>query len=236
MTNLTRRLASEPMTRIVALGSSNTERGAHGQGWHNWFDWLDVGLRERFGRVHHTINAGVSGETSRDMLARFDRDVALYRPHLVIITTGGNDCNPANELSLEEFGANLSELVRRVRRLDGCEALLQTYYSIDVAALTEEAERARQFAGYMQVVREVAAQDEAALVDHLARWERLRHADLAAYRCLMRDPMHLNPLGNMVFGLDLLRALGVPPVGEVATWCEPGLAVQARLDVLAAEG
>ena len=35
-------------------------------------------------------------------------------------------------------------------------------------------------------------------------------------------------------GLDLLRALGAPARGELAVWCEQGLAVQARLDALAA--
>ncbi|MBN1459075.1 MAG: SGNH/GDSL hydrolase family protein, partial [Armatimonadetes bacterium] len=121
------------MTRVVALGSSNTELAYHSEGRHNWFGWLEVGLRDRFGRVHHAINAGVSGETSRDMLGRFDRDVAHYRPHVVIITTGGNDCDPVHDLSRNEFEVNLRELVARCRALADCEVILQTYYAIDVA-------------------------------------------------------------------------------------------------------
>lgn len=224
------RLACEPMTRIVALGSSNTEKGPHSEGCHNWVDWLDVGLNVHFGRLHQTVNAGLSGDTSVGMLERFDRDVALFQPHLVIVTTGGNDCNPVNGISPEAFARHLEELVRRVRALPGCAPLLQTYYSFDVAAMSEEAERARLFPTYMEVIRQVSAVEEVALVDHLPRWERLRRNDLVTYRRMMRDPMHLNPLGNMVFGLDLLRYLGVRVSGETEVRCREGLEIQHLLD------
>ena len=45
-----------------------------------------------FGRLDCMFNnAGISGETTADALARFDSDVALFQPHLVLITFGGND-------------------------------------------------------------------------------------------------------------------------------------------------
>ncbi len=233
MKDLIARLATEPMTRIVALGASATERGPHSEGCHNWVGWLDVGLRERFGRVHHVINAGVSGDTTRGMLERFDRDVAHYRPHLVIITGGGNDCNPANGISVGQFAANLRELIGRTRALPECGALLQTYYAFDAEAMPDEPERARQFPAYMEAVRRTGAAEGVEVVDHLPRWERLQREDPAAYRRLMRDAMHLNPLGNMVFGLDLLRWLEVPISGESAARCVEGVSVQRRMDALA---
>ena len=232
MERIIRRLEAEPMTRIVALGSSNTELAYHSEGCHNWFGWLEVGLRDRFGRVHHAINAGVSGETSRDMLARFDRDVAHYRPHLVIITTGGNDCSPENDLPRNEFEGNLRALVARCRALSDCLVILQTYYAFDVAAMGDEPERARRFPEYMDSVREVSCTDEAILLDHLVRWERLRLQDYATYAGLMRDAMHLNPWGNMVMGLDALRQFGAAVTGETAERCAKGVAVQAVLDQL----
>jgi lysophospholipase L1-like esterase len=232
MHQLIARLSAEPMTRIVALGSANTERGAHSEGCHNWVDWLDVGLRDHFGPVHHTINSGVSGDTSSGMLERFDRDVALYQPHIVVITTGGNDCNPVNGIDPEQFAENLRELVRRVSALPACAALLQTYYSFDTEAVDDEPERARLFPLYMGVIRQVGATEGVALVDHLPRWELLRRQDLAGYRRLMRDPMHLNPLGNAVLGLDLLRWLGIAVSGETADRCAEGLEIQQQMDVL----
>jgi len=45
------------------------------------------------------INAGVGGNTIRNMLDRFDTDVAPYNPDYVILETGTNDCyNPASSV------------------------------------------------------------------------------------------------------------------------------------------
>jgi lysophospholipase L1-like esterase len=232
MNRIIRRLETEPMTRIVALGSSNTAKGYHCAGQYNWFDWLDVGLSQHYGRVHHTVNAGVSGQTTRDLLARFERDVALYQPHVVIITVGGNDCNPDQQIDIDEFRANLTELVARSEALENCVAILQTYYAIDVEQMPDEPERARTFAAYMQAIGQVAETARCLLYDHFTRWERLRKADVDAYRRLMRDPMHLSPLGNMVLGLDDVRYFGAAVVDEIADVCTEGLHLQKVLDAL----
>lgn len=224
------RLSKQPMTRIVALGSSNTERAAHSAGRYNWFDWFDVALRAKFGRVHHSINAGVCGETTRHLLARFERDVAHYAPHIVIVTIGGNDSNPGQAMDAVEFRRNLTELVMRLRTLPDCLSVLQTYYSCDLERM--DAKHATQFLAYMQIVREVGRDTGAEVLDHLARWERLRLSDLEAYRALMRDPMHVSPVGNLVWGLDLARAFGAPLTADAVPDIEDGLRMQARLDTL----
>lgn len=233
MQRIIKRLEAEPMTRIVALGSSNTAKGYHCAGQYNWFDWLDVGLSQQYGRAHHTINAGISGQTAAQCLARFDRDVALYQPHVVIVTVGGNDCNPVNNVSIEQFRADLTELTDRIEGLGNCVAVFQTYYSFDTDAMPpDELDRARQFPAYMQAVRDVAAAAGLPLFDHLRRWERLRKTDVGTYRKLMRDPMHLSPLGNMVFGLDDIRCFGAHVFDEIREACRKGLALQELMDRL----
>ena len=236
MHRIIRRLETEPMTRIVALGSSNTAKGYHCAGQYNWFDWLDVGLSQHYGRVHHTINAGVSGQTTRDLLARFERDVTLYQPHVVIITVGGNDCNPDQQIGIGEFRANLTELVTRSEALEGCVAVLQTYYAIDIEQMGDERARAEAFAAYMQIIGQVAGETRCPLYDHFTRWERLRKTDVRTYRRLMRDPMHLSPLGNMVLGLDDVRFFGAAVVDEIADVCAEGLHLQRVLDALGERG
>ena len=232
MNRIVRRLETQPMTRIVALGSSNTAKGYHCAGQYNWFDWLDVGLSQHYGRVHHTINAGVSGQTTRDLLARFERDVTLYQPHVVIITVGGNDCNPDQQIGLDEFRTNLTDLVARSEAIENCVAILQTYYAIDIEQMGDERARADAFAAYMQAIGQVAEATHCPLFDHFTRWERLRKADVGTYRRLMRDPMHLSPLGNMVLGLDDVRFFDAAVVDEVADVCTEGLRLQTVLDVL----
>ena len=228
ITRLIARLHAEPLTRLVAFGSSNTERAEHCEGAHNWFDWLDVGLKHRYGRVHHCINTGISGETTRELLARFERDVAFYQPHAVIVTIGGNDANPTKEMSADEYRANLMELVARLRRLSDWVPILQTYYSFDAPQI--DPVHAEQFLAFMQIVREVAATTDVALLDNLSRWELLRARDVEAFRALMRDPCHVNRLGHAVWGLDVCRAFAAPLTAQAVPALADALPIQRQLD------
>ena len=225
------RLERGDLTRIVGFGSSNTEARALFR--FNWLDWFDAGLRGCFGRCHRTINSGVSGDTTGRMLERFGDDVARYEPHLVLVTGGGNDSAPAKTRGEDAFRANLTEIVTRTRKL-GAAVVLQTYYAVDLERM--EADYAAAWPRYMEVIRQVSADTGTALLDHYSRWEPLRRSDVALYRTLMHDPLHVNPLGNMIMGMDLLRLFGVPLTDELAAECAEGLEVQRRLDSLAASG
>jgi len=228
LAHLIARMRTEPLTRLVAFGSSNTERAEHCEGAHNWFDWLDVGLKHRYGRVHHCINTGISGETTRELLARFERDVAFYQPHAVIVTIGGNDANPIKAMSADEYRANLVELVTRLHRLPDCTVILQTYYSFDGERI--DPVHAEQFLAFMQIVRDVAAETDVALLDNLRRWEMLRARDVEAFRALMRDPCHVNHLGHAVWGLDVCRAFAAPLTPQAVPALAEALPIQRRLD------
>jgi len=221
------RLKTEPRTRFVAFGSSNTERRIHGL---HWFDWLELGIAQTYGRVHTFINTGIGGDTTRGLLARFDEDVARYAPHVVFITIGGNDSKPDSGIDEVTFAANLRTLAERTRTM-GAIPILQTYYSADVQGLG--AEHGARFHTSMAVVRRVAADARAPLVDHLRRWERLRAGHIELYRELMQDPLHVNPLGNMVMGLDLIRTFGAQLAEEQQLYCNRGLLFQRILDALA---
>ncbi len=230
---LIQRFRTEPLTRIVAFGSSNTERAEHCEGAHNWFDWLDVGLRHRYGRVHHCINVGISGETTRELLGRLERDVAFYEPHAVIVTIGGNDSNPERNMSAEEFRANLEEITARLLALPTCVPVLQTYYSFNGERL--DAMHAAHFLDFMQIVREVADMKSVPLLDNLPRWELLRAHDVEAFRDLMRDPCHVNALGHAVWGLDVCRMFGAPLNALAVPALAGAVKIQRQLDQLSAK-
>jgi ADP-ribose pyrophosphatase YjhB (NUDIX family)/lysophospholipase L1-like esterase len=216
-------------TRVVAFGSSNTERRTHGL---HWFDWLDLGLKQTYGRVHHCINAGLGGDTTRGLLQRFDEDVALYQPHVVFVTIGGNDSKPESGIDDDEFHDNLLELARQIRML-GAAVVLQTYYSADIERL--EPRHGQAFLRFMDVVRQTAAETGADLVDHHRRWEPLRAARIEEYRELMIDPLHVNSLGNMLVGLDLIRAFRARLDDAQWQYCARGRRYQLLLDALQAD-
>lgn len=221
---------------ILALGSSNTEHfmvGAH------WFDYVHLGFMHKFRRWDHEtshvdnpalcLNAGTSNNTTEDLLARFERDVAPFKPDLLILTAGINDANPVRKISPEKFRANLIELRERTNALSG-DVLFQTYYSCDLERFTiSHPEWAENYIPYMQVVRELAGEY---LNDNLIRWERLRKYDVAAFRLLMRDDLHLNPVGNAVIGLDLIRKLDLVLPEENLPWIRDGIFARLTMDLL----
>ncbi len=225
------RLEKGLRTRIVGFGSSNTEARAERR--FNWLDWVDYGLHQAYGRSHRTINSGVSGNTTGQMLDRFDDDVALYRPGLVFVTGGGNDSSPDKTLGEDVYRSNLLAIAARIRDL-GAGVVIQTYYAVDLERM--EPDYAAAFGRYMQIARDVAAETGDLLIDHYARWERLRAADLEQYRSLMFDALHVNEAGNMLMGVDVLRALGVTRTDQAREAMARGLELQAVLDGLEAEG
>jgi lysophospholipase L1-like esterase len=91
--------ASLPATgnhAIVFLGDSLTE---------NWFS-----VDRDYMAAHHYryVNAGVSGETTEDLLARFHSDVVKTKPRIVHIWVGTNDIT--NSLPIESVESNLAKL------------------------------------------------------------------------------------------------------------------------------
>ena len=233
MDKLVHILEKRHMTRVVAFGSSNTELGGHSEGHFNWFNWLEAALAAHVGRKHVCINSGVSGNICAQLLERFERDCALFKPNILIVTIGGNDSNPDRGITPEMFAEDIDELVSRIEHLENCVAVLQTYYSFDLEKFKAgEKGWGEKFPEYMQIVRDTAKEHGCLLIDHLKRWEALRKKEPKLYGTLMRDPKHLAPLGNMVMGLDVIRAFGAGLYGELKEQCREGVKVQKIIDSL----
>ena len=202
-TDIVKRFETQDFFRVVVFGASNTER--HLPSVH-WSDVLELGLRSRFGRKFHLINAGVSGNNTREALARFERDVLFYQPDLVIITFGGNDCNPMPPKFVPEteFVDNLTAIVNTLRK-NGTEVIVQTYYKMINEFM--QTHRSAFFIRYMNAVRALAAKLDCNFVDQYALFDKIDRN----YRVfnLMRDPMHTNENGNMLIGLNLIRYFDV---------------------------
>ena len=210
--------------RLVALGASNTDRYMPCM---HWVDVLEVGLRTRFGRKFQLIDSGVSGNNTREALARFDRDVALFQPALVIVTLGGNDCRTDEKrISDEEFRRNMETIGQKIEALNAL-PVLQTYYKMDLEAM--EPERARGFVRNMEIVREVAHDHSWHLVDQYAVFEKLP-PDVHRYK-LMINSMHTNEEGNLLMGIELLRHFDVDPLKiSHAEKLQPAIRLRASID------
>ena len=205
-TQAVERFLSSDHFRIVLFGASNTERYMPGI---HWSDVLETAMRIRFGRKFQIINSGVSGNNTRQALERFDRDVALFQPDLVIVTFGGNDREketPDRYIPEEEYKENLRIICRKIRDLNAL-PVLQTYYKMDLDAMAKP--YAERFVRNMQIVRDLAKEENCHLVDQYAVFDKVD--PLVHKYKLMLNPCHTNENGNILIGLELLRHFGLSP-------------------------
>ena len=192
--------------RVVAFGSSNTQRRLPGMHWLDCFELAMTQTYSGYGGIITCVNSGIGGDTTRGLLARFDEQVALYRPLLTFITIGGNDATAENKISPAEFGKNLNELYARCAEL-GSIVIFQTYYAFIAERLPPQLGPGYydRFLNYMDIVRKAAANNNAYLIDHLSRWEPLRKKFPEIYLSLMEDQQHVHEDGNILIGLDIIR-------------------------------
>jgi lysophospholipase L1-like esterase len=88
---VSQRVAAAMPVKIVAIGSSSTAGAGASAPELSYPARLQVELQELMPRVPVTvINRGANGEESRDMLARFERDVFAEKPDLVLWQAGSN--------------------------------------------------------------------------------------------------------------------------------------------------
>jgi len=93
---------------IVGFGDSITQATA-GMPDENkrWLNILKEKLSATFKEYRFTvINSGIGGNSAREAMARFEKDVVAKDPDLVILEFGGNNgdlARPARMVSLEEF-------------------------------------------------------------------------------------------------------------------------------------
>ena len=185
--------AGQEPVRIVCFGDSITGVYYHTGGRRAWHDMLALALQRLYpqARIEMT-NAGISGHTTVDALARIDRDVLAHRPHLVVVMFGMND---VTRVPPESFRANLAEIVQRCRGV-GAEVVLCTPNSVYPE---DSARPVAKLAAYAQIVRDVAAEQRAPLADCYQAYEDVRARDRRAWMALMSETIHPNMRGHKLF-------------------------------------
>jgi len=190
--------------RVMAFGSSNTELHWHSLGHFNWFSWLSSAMREWIGRHITTINQGIGGETSEDLLQRIDRDVISFNPNLVIITIGGNDTWKG--LTIQEYQEFLTQTIEKIKEVNAI-PVLQTYYCL----LYHEMDEVFQlFPRIVEINRILSNEMKIPLIDQYEYFSPFYKNDPKNYAKMMLDGLHVNPIGNAIMGIIASRLFSLP--------------------------
>ncbi|MGB4135087.1 MAG: SGNH/GDSL hydrolase family protein [Microbacterium sp.] len=216
LTRLRSLLADEAPLNWVLTGDSITHGLVHTRGARSYADHLHELIRgDLFRAQDAVINTAISGWRVRQLLDDFDRRVATWRPHVVTLMIGTNDCSTADGSPIVEpgeFAESVTEFVGRVRDLGAIPVLL-TQSAVDVLHAPERA----RIAEFAQAVRDVSAAQGTILVDLFARFAELGADQVSGIPWdLMNDPFHPNASGHAAIALELAEALGLGAAGSPA--------------------
>lgn len=217
--------ALEP-TKVVCFGDSVTGVYYHTGGRRAYTDVLKLALSEAWPKTPiEAINAGVSGNTTKNALERIEKDVLAHQPDVVTVMFGLNDMT---RVAIEDYRANLKEIITRVRA-SGAEVVLCTPNSVEDTADRPTA----KLIEYAEVVRAVAAEEDVALADVYQDFAAIRARDEQAWALLMSDEIHPNMDGHEQIARSIARAMtGQDLTVEVSA---PQPAIPHTLDLIRAK-
>jgi lysophospholipase L1-like esterase len=181
----------------------------HSEGHFNWVAWLNCMLREVVGKHLVIINQGIGGDTATNLLERFDRDIVPLQPTAVIVTIGGNDANRG--VSLDQYRNQLQEIISKIQRI-GAIPILQTYYCPLYDKMGDAMQR---FPHFVTINRSLADDFQLPLIDQYAYFEPFYRQNPKQYRKIMKDGLHVNPMGNLIMGYIACNAFGLPPLSHI---------------------
>jgi len=196
----------EPIT-IVFMGDSITE----GQYVHHSQRWTERVTREIRSFASdlidtdqlHFFNRGISGETTRQALERFPRDVQVLQPNVMTLQFGLNDCNCWDtdrglpRVSEAAYRANLLEMIARARAFGAAHIILSTNHPTLrhrklICGQTLEERRVQ----YNEIVREVAKEANVILCDIEKEFANIDKDQLSTMLMPEPDLLHLSQLGH----------------------------------------
>ncbi|MDD1759091.1 MAG: SGNH/GDSL hydrolase family protein [Methanothrix sp.] len=180
---------------IVAFGDSITAGFAVRRGFPSF--WKEMLSKKYPDAEVELINAGVSGDTSMDGLARLDWAVLSYEPDLVTINFGINDC--VLGLGLVEFEANFVEMVRGIRAGPNSEILLLSSQPLETPPYD------LMVRDYYQAIERMAKQMDVGFVDVYGAWMEQVGKGTPLSSLILPGLDHPNEAGYRIMAEELMK-------------------------------
>jgi lysophospholipase L1-like esterase len=205
--------------KLVFMGDSITDMGRAQPVGEGLFDPFGRGyvaqteafLNARYPELNlYIINVGVSGNTSRDMVARWQRDVIDLKPDWLSVMIGTNDVWRQYDLPHmqqthvypDEYEQSLKNVIGQTRPTVRGLIMMTPFF---IEPNKQDPMRA-QMDRYSAITRKVAQRYDCLLVDTQAAFDEvLQHVHPAR---LAWDRIHPNQMGAAVITRAFLKAIG----------------------------
>ena len=192
--------AFDKETTIVCLGDSVTGVYYHTGGHRAYPEMLELAFRQiQPDAPIRVINAGISGHSTIDGLARLEQDVLQHHPSLVTISFGLNDMT---RVPPEQFRANLEQLIDRCRAAQSLVVLCTPN-----AVINTDGRPISRLREYCDIIRAVGRENTVPVCDQYAAGERLKLRAPWTWRLTMSDEIHPNMDGHKRMAEELCRTL-----------------------------
>lgn len=202
--------------RIVFAGDSVTDMGSVNPVGEGLFDNLGNGyvreienlLTAWYPELNIRItNSGISGDTSRDLAERFDRDVVELNPDWVSICIGINDVWRQFDVPAiadaavlpDEYESNMEEMILKIKDKVKGIFIISPYY---IEANREDFMRKRMDE-YVQICKKLAKKYSLYFVDFQNMFEnfcKVQHSSKLAW-----DRVHPNRMGAMLQAKEFVK-------------------------------
>lgn len=154
------------------------------------------------------VNAGISGNTSAQLLERWERDVAAEKPDVLFCMIGINDVwrhfdslDPALHLiPKEEYARNVDALCKRAKGVR--EVRFMTPYYVERSHADEMRKMTEEYAA---VMREAAADNGIKVIDLQAEFDA--YLKYRSGQTIGWDRVHPGPIGSMIIARAVMREL-----------------------------
>lgn len=204
--------------KLLFMGDSITDAGRAqpiaeglfdpmGRGYVNF---VDAFLNARYPELNlHVVNVGISGNTSRDLVARWQRDVVDLKPDWLSLMIGINDVYrqfdvpymSSAHVYIDEYEANLKMLVGQTRQNVRGVTLMTPFF---IEGIKDEPVRA-MMDRYSAVARKIAQRNDCVFVDTQGAFDEvLKHVHSSR---ISWDRVHPNQVGCAVIAMAWLRAM-----------------------------
>lgn len=190
--------------KIAFMGDSITQGGAKPGGYVR----LVISGLEAAGVKTTAIPAGISGHKSNQMLARLDKHVLSKKPDWMTLSCGVNDVwHGKRGVLLPEYKKNITDIV------DQCQAAGIKVMILTSTMIKEDANNDlnKKLKPYNDFLKELAKEKKCLLADLNADMQAIIDAseDKKGGKLLTRDGVHMNPDGNKMMAVGVLKAFGL---------------------------
>lgn len=188
----------------VFTGDSITHGALHTFGWRSYVEHFAERVRWELRRMNDVIiNTGISGDVLDKLAASSDWRIFQFRPNVVSLKMGMNDCKNADK-GKDVFRRAFDELLEKVQK-NNCTLLLNTPNLIDFEKSKERA----ALPEYVEMIREIAKKYNLPLVDHYAYWHQATANSGRLQMWLNDGSIHPNNFGHLVLARKIFEDLNI---------------------------